>query len=225
MEDPLPLNRQTYVRLTLTRLWDDLPLVLLSALIFNLLCVPAILLSFSGLLISALIISVVTAVPGWTALLAQEAEIAQGVRTNIGKMLRALPHYWFRSVRLGLLAIFPPLAALFTLPWLALPKVPTVVWLGLAADGLGTLLLIAMFLYAFPLLVLHDMGVRAALRNAWILASRRILNTVGLLSLGIVFAFATVYLSSGLLLFLPAVWGMFIVNNCRLVVGEEMGQD
>ncbi len=33
------------------------------------------------------------------------------------------------------------------------------------------------------------------------------------------------WLLSGLLLFLPAVWGMFIVNNCRLVVDEEMGKD
>jgi uncharacterized membrane protein YesL len=115
-------------------------------------------------------------------------------------------------------------AALLILPGLAQPEVPVVVWLGLAADALGLLILASLYLYAFPLLVLHDVDLITALRNALILASRHISNTLGLLGMGVLFAMATRYLSSGLLFFLPAIWGLFIVNNCRLVVSQELSE-
>jgi uncharacterized membrane protein YesL len=83
------------------------------------------------------------------------------------------------------------------------------------------LVLVTLFLYAFPLVVLHDVSTWLALRNAFILAGRHIVNTFGLLSMGVLFVLATLHVSSGLLFFLPAVWGIFIVNNCRLVVNEE----
>lgn len=224
-EGPLPLNRHTYVRLTATRLWDDLPLVLLAGFVFTVLCVPASLLFVFGLFVPALIVGALSIGPAWAALLAQEAEIVRGVKTNIGVMLKALPRYWARSAALGLVASFPVFAALFTLPSLARPRVPTIVWLGLATDALGMLILITLFLYAFPLLVLHDLDLRTTLRNALILTSRHIVNTLGLLSMGILFVFATLYLSPGLLFILPAVWGIFVVNNCRMIVEEELADE
>ncbi len=95
------------------------------------------------------------------------------------------------------------------------------VWLGLAADALGLLLLFTLYLYAFPLLVLYDLGIGSALYNSLILASRYLMNTLGLLSLGGLFLLAVLYLSSGLMFILPAIWGMFIINNCRLVIALE----
>jgi len=97
--------------------------------------------------------------------------------------------------------------------------------LGLGADALGILILITLFFYTFPLLVLHDLDLRTTLRNALVLASRHMVNTLGLLSMGILFAFATLYLSPGLLFIFPAVWGIFIVNNCRMVVEEELADE
>jgi uncharacterized membrane protein YesL len=222
MPEITPLNERTYVWLTAVRLWDHSFLVLLAAAMFSVLCAPAFLLFLSGSFIPALAVGAVTLAPAWVALLAQEADIVCNASPHIGVMLRALPHYWARSVGLGLLTAFPLLAALLILPGLAQPKVPVVVWLGLAADALGLLLLASLFLYAFPLLVLHDVDLITALRNALILASRHISNTLGLLGMGVLFAMATRYLSSGLLFFLPAIWGMFIVNNCRLVVSQEL---
>ena len=52
-----------------------------------------------------------------------------------------------------------------------------------------------------------------------------IVNTLGLLSMGILFAPAVLYLSPGLLFIFPAVWGIFIVNNCRMVVEEELADE
>jgi uncharacterized membrane protein YesL len=224
MPDTTPLNEHTYVRLTVVRLWENLLLVLLAAAVFSVLCAPAFLLSVSGAFVPALAVGAVTLAPAWAALLALEADIVRNVGTHIGVMFRALPRYWVRSVGLGLLAAFPLFGAALVLPGLAQPEVPTVVWLGLAADALGVLILASLYLYAFPLLVLHDVSLVTALRNALILASRHIVNTVGLLGMGVLFAMATLYLSSGLLVFLPAIWGMFIVNNCRLVVSQELSK-
>jgi uncharacterized membrane protein YesL len=224
MPEITPLNERTYVWLTAARLWDHSFLLLLAAAAFSVLCAPAFLLFLSGAFIPALAVGAVTLAPAWVALLAQEADIVRGVKTHIGVMLRALPRYWARSVGLGLLTAFPLLAALLILPGLAQPEVPVVVWLGLAADALGLLILACLYLYAFPLLVLHDVDLITALRNALILASRHISNTLGLLGMGVLFAMATRYLSSGLLFFLPAIWGMFIVNNCRLVVSQELSE-
>jgi uncharacterized membrane protein YesL len=225
VDDPPPLNQRTYVRLTLASLLDNLPLVLLAGVIFSLLCAPAFLLFIWGLFVPAITIGVLTIAPAWTALLAQENDIARDVKTDIRTMVSALPRFWARSAGLGFLFCLQLLFAYLTLPMLSRPQVPLVAWIGLAADILGLLLLAALYLYAFPLLVLHNVGVGTALRNALILASRHLNNTLALLGMGILFALATLYLSSGLLLFLPAVWGMFIVNNCRLVVGEELTKE
>ena len=225
MDDLSPLNQRTYVRLTVKCLWDNLPRVLLAGVIFSLLCAPAFLLFILGLLAPAIIVGVLTIAPAWTALLAQENAIARDAKTDIRAMVGALPRFWARSTGLGLLLWLQVLIALLTLPMLSHPEVPLVGWLGLGADMLGLLLLVLLYMYAFPLLVQHDVNVGTALRNAFILASRHLNNTLGLLAMGILFVLAILYLSSGLLLFLPAVWGMFIVNNCQLVVGEEMGKD
>jgi hypothetical protein len=34
-------------------------------------------------------------------------------------------------------------------------------------------------------------------------------------------ALAAVYLSSGLIFVLPTLYGMFVINNCRLVIEQE----
>jgi uncharacterized membrane protein YesL len=116
----------------------------------------------------------------------------------------------------------PLFAALLTLPALAQPEIPLIVWVGLAADGFALLLIGSLSIYAYPLLVLHDVNLRNGLRNAFILAGRHVSNTLGLLSMAVLLGFATAYISSGLLFFWPAFWGMFVVNNCRMVVAEEL---
>ena len=224
MDELPPLNRRTYVRLTTTYLWYNLPGVVLAGIIFSLMCIPSFVLSVFGLFVPALILGALMIAPAWTALLAFEAGIVQNRRTNIAVMFKAFPKYWRRSASLGLIGTFPIFAALITLSGLAQPEIPMIVWLGLAADIAGMLVLLILFLYAFPLLVLFDVGLGGAFRNAFVLASRYLIHSFGLLSMGVLFILATVYFSWGLLFFFPAIWGIFIVNNCRLVVAEETSQ-
>lgn len=216
-----PPTGETYVRMTASSLWDHSPLLLLASFVFTLFCLPAIALFMMGLLLPALMVAVLMVPPAWAALLALEAQIARDVKTSLTVMLRALPRYWARSVGLGLLMLFPVLVGLFTISMVSQTVVPFVVQVGLAADVVGLVLLTALYLYAFPLLVLYDAPLGTALSNALVLVSRHLSNTLGLLGMGVLFGMGIVRLNAGLLLVLPAVWGMFVVSNCRMVMAEE----
>ncbi|MDI9548276.1 MAG: hypothetical protein QM346_11830, partial [Chloroflexota bacterium] len=63
------------------------------------------------------------------------------------------------------------------------------------------------------------------LRNGLILASRYPSNTLGLLGMAVLGGLAVGYVGVALLFFLPAWYGLFVVNNCRLVVERELGDD
>ena len=221
--DKPSLNQLTYARLTIRQLWDNLPQVIWLGCILTGLSLPALSLFILGLGLPALALGVVTIVPTWAALLAQETKLVQEKTISLGGLFKVWPRYWGRSVRLGLLAAFPIAIALLTLPALAQPDVPLIVWFGLAADAFGLLLLIALFIYTFPLLVLYDLELKEALGNAFILVGRYLSNTLGLLSLGILFSLSVIFFSLALFLILPAIWGLFIINNCRLVVSLEEG--
>lgn len=217
--EPVPgLTRDTFVLFVGRQLWGELPRVLGNGLLFSLCCAPAFVLFALGWLAPTVLVSVITIAPGWAALLAvQRNIISDGVLPAIS-FGAAFRHYWRRSTQLGMLAAFPLLAALVTLPALQQPTVPLVVWLGLGADLFGMALLAALLLYAFPLLVHFDYGVKTSLRDGWILAARYPGHTLGLLGLGILGAFAVGYLSLGLLLLLPALYGLFVVGNSLLVL-------
>jgi len=215
---------ETYVRMTASSLWENSPLLLLGGFVFILLCLPAIALFMLGLLVPAALVAVLTVAPACAALLVLEAQIVRDVQPNIGVMFRALPKFWLRSVGLGLLTLFPLLVGLFTLSMVSELSAPFVVWAGLAADAVGLVLLASLYLYAFPLLVLYDATLSTALSNALILASHHLSNTLGLLGLGYLFGLGIVHLNLGLILVLPTVWGIFIVNNCRMVMAKETGE-
>jgi hypothetical protein len=197
LDPQAPPGQFTYVRMTLRAWWDNLPLILLAGFLFMVPCMPVLWLFFNALFVEAIIVGVLLVLPAWVALLAQLTDIARDVRTHIRVFFRALGHYWLRSVALGLLLAAPLLIAFLTLPALAQPTVPLVVWLGLAK----------------------------ALRNSLILSSRHIWNTLGLLGLGVLFILATIYVHSALIFLWPALFGLFVVNNCRMVVEEELTRE
>lgn len=217
--EPVPgLTRETFVVFVCRQLWSELPQVLGNGLLFCLCCAPAFVLFSLGLLAPTVLVGVVTIAPGWAALLAVQRNIvSNGLLPALG-FGAALRHYGRRSILLGMLAAFPFFAALITLPALQQPTVPVVVWIGLGADLFGMALLAALLLYAFPLLVHFDYSVKDSLRDGWILAARFPAHTLGLLGFGILGAFAVSYLSLGLLLLLPALYGLFVVGNSLLVL-------
>ncbi len=213
------ITSHTYVLQIGQTLWSNLPQVLRGALFFNLACLPTLGLLALGLLAPALVVAAVTIGPAWGALLRYEIHMFQGSVSGSGVFFRAIRQYWLRSAQLSLLVLGPLLALWATLP--ALRTDATVVWIGLGANVLGVAVGVTLALYAFPCMVQRNLETRACVRDALILASRYPRNSLGLLGLGILFGFATVYLSLVLLLLLPSVYGLFIVANCLLVLDQE----
>ena len=159
--------------------------------------------------------------PGWTALLYAGA-IAEERRV-IGDDAAALPR-WRRSV--GLSAVPGSLDCAAGYLAAAGGAICALRGVGRASRrhsgrGCGG----AIALYAYPLIALHGAALFNALRNGLILASRYPSNTLGLLGMAVLGGLAVGYVGVALLFFLPAWYGLFVVNNCRLVVERELGDD
>ncbi len=221
MDEQQPVTSSTYVSHVAATLWENLPHLLWGALIFSLACAPVFVLFSFGLLAAGLLAMAVVVGPVWAALQAYSLRMAGGYACTTGTFFTAFRQHWRGGALLGLLALFPWMALLTTLPLLQQNPIPFVVWLGLSADFLGIAVMLALSLYTFPLLIQRGISVRAAVRDALILTSRYPSNTLGLLALGILFGFAAVYLSLGLLFILPAVYSLFIATNSLLVLSQE----
>ncbi len=213
------ISAQQFLAQTASATWDNLPQIMVAGLWLNLCLAPALLLAFLGLGMPAAICGVLLGAPGWVALQRYQMGLVAGKAVPLATLLPAFRHFWTRSVRLGALALFLPLATwlggVWLTPWgLAAPFLTV----GLLASLLvGSVLL----LYAAPLLVAYDQELPLVLRNSAILPARHINNTVGMVALAVLGGLATVYVSSGLLFVLPALYGMFAANNCRLVIAQE----
>ncbi len=216
------ITGSTYVVQVVQTLWENLPQLLWAALLFNLVCLPAAFLFTAGLFIPALVAAALTIGPAWAALLAFDMRLIQGIVPRQYTIFNDFRLVWPRSVLLSILTAFPLLALMTTLPALRTEPVAPIVWLSLGADLLGSAVMATLSLYAFPNLVQQrDNGVRAHIRNALILASRNPTNSLGILAIGILFAFSIAYISLGLLLLLPAVYSLFIAANYQLVLDKE----
>ena len=213
-------NEWTMIKSTLVAIWDNSPILLFNCFIFSIACLPTVSLLAAGLTIPAILIATVTTWPAWTGLLALEYDAVCNVKIVWFTLFKSLWRYWGRSALFGLTISFSLIAGIITLPLLSLERVPIFVWLALFTDALVALALVALSLYAFPMFVIYDLGYREALRNSALLASRRPLHTMGLIGMGILFALAIEW-RQALAFFLPAIWGMFIINNCRLLLAEE----
>ena len=213
------ITTQEFLVQTATATWDNLPQILLGALWLNACLAPALVLAFLGLGMPAAIAGVVLAAPGWVALQRYQIGLVEGKVVPLAVLPRAFRHFWTRGVRLGALGLFLPVAT-----WLAgalltpsAPAVPVLTVGLLASLVVGSVLV----LYAVPLLVAYDHDIPTVLRNGAILPGRHISNTVGMVALAVLCILATIYVSSGLMFVLPALYGMFAANNCRLAIAQE----
>ena len=212
----------TYVVQVGQTFWENLPQLLWGALLFTLVSIPASFLFTLGLFIPTLLVASITIGPAWTALLAFEMRLLQGRVPRQFSLFDDFRQSWRRSTLLSLLTIFPLLALITTLPALQSPPVAPIVWIGLGADLLGCAVMATLSFHAFPsLLQQPHKGVRAAIRDALILASRHPANSLGLLAIGILFSFCIAYISLALLLLLPTVYALFIAANRLLVLQKE----
>lgn len=220
-DDEQPLSQRNFVIQTLRATWDNLPQLLLGMIWLNLCLAPSFVLAVLGFRLLAAVTGVLLAVPGWVALQHVQGQLVQGKAVRYAALLASLRRFWRPSVRMGAMAIALPVVTFLGISVvndLASGLAAPVLAAGAAASLLAACLLV---LYAMPLMVLYEQDLGLALRNSLILSARYITNTIGMVALAVICGLLVGYLNSGLIFVLPALYGMFVVNNCRLVMGLE----
>lgn len=215
------MNANTFVLQTVTSLWENLPTILLGGLLLSLFCAPTLLLIVFGWVGPALVTVALLVAPAWSALMRMQGTLAAGKATSVVEMWQSFPTYWRASFRLGVIGVAPLYLLFRLLPILPEPTNGAMVWVVFVIIVFVAAFVCALSLYAFPLTVLYNLPVATVLRNSAILASRYAGNTVGLMSMGLLFGLAVGYFSLALLFILPAIYAWFIVNHCLMAVGEQ----
>jgi uncharacterized membrane protein YesL len=219
-EEEPPLTLQNFAPQTLSAIWDNLPQLVGGALWLNFWLAPALLLAFFGLGALGAVALALGAMPGWVALQEFEGRLAAGRVAPLGSLWGAFRRFWSRAVRLGVILLLLPALTYYG----GLAARGSGLEVGLLTGGILASLVVAavVLLFAVPLLVLTDRELPQVLRDSLVLGGRQIGSTVGMAALAVLCGFATVYVSSGLIFVLPTLYGMFVVNHCRLVNGRML---
>lgn len=216
------LTQTTYVKESALALWDHLPWVLLADFLFVVVSLPAVLVYLLGFTLPGILLGIVTAGPGFVAMVALISRAILREPITIIDFFRAFDKFFMRGAGLGLVTAIPLTAANMTLPLLQNPPVPTVVWAGLGADLAGLCFLGAMYLYIYPQIVIYDLSIRTAFKNSMLLASAYLSHTVGLLAMALLLAVIASQISYWLLIVFPGCWLVFVINNCRMGIKLEL---
>jgi len=226
-----PLGPHNFVFQTLRAAWDNLPQLLLGMIWLNLCLAPSFVLALLGLGGPATVAGVLLAAPGWVALQYVQGQMVQGKAVPPLDLLRSFRRFWSPSVHLAALAFVLPAVTYLAVvasgsaaraggdPTVAATDSATIVLV--VGTVAGLLVAGLLILYTAPLLVLYKQDLRTLLRNSVVLSARHITNTLGMVALAVLCGFLVARLNSGLLFVLPALYGMFVVNNCRLVLQQE----
>lgn len=217
MEGLQPLTRENYVGFVISILWENFPQIIGGGVFLSVATTPAFV-SFSlGLLAPTILLAVIFVAPAWAALLAFDGLLLCGKAASLSQLFRLFGERWRAATLLGMILALPLLTLLQLLP--LLPTKETFAPLWLAVGGTVFLIMLAwgVLLYAFPLLGEQGELSFRFLQRAWFLTGRAPFHTVGLLAMALLFLFAVVYISLGLLLLLPAIYALFVAANFQLI--------
>ena len=219
------LNEKTYVKETALALWEGLPRVILAGFLFTLVSLPAILIFLLGFSYPGIILGVFTLGPGWAAMNFMIAETILREPLSLVAFTRAFRKFFLRGSVLAVLFAVPLVAGLGSLPSFLAPDFPGIIWAGLAADVATLFFLAILYLYVFPQMVFYNVGIRLAFRNSFVFASRHFSNSLGLIAMAVLLAILAYKVSLFLLIILPACWSVFVLNNFRMVLRIEFGDN
>lgn len=221
-----PLNQNTYVKESALALWEHLPRVILYGFLFSLFCLPS--LTFGlvfDLPLPATILAILIVGPAWSALNEAVSRTVLRDPYSIWRFFIAFFHYYLRSLLLAGLMAMPVISLARDLPLLGETTVAALTWVRLGTAVAGGIFLLALYVYAYPIMVLYDVGFRLALKNSFVLAVKYASNTLGLLAMAGLLGWLAFRVSPFLWIVLPAGWLVFTINNCRMVLSFELGDN
>jgi hypothetical protein len=152
----ITITDNNYVASTLRQIWDEMPLLLLSALIVSLVGVPVAWIALNGAIWLALLAAVLLLAPLWNACCYVAGRNALQYHPHAADFLSAWLHYYGRSC---LLALVPALGVTLVLLSLKLlgGSAPAPAYAGVIIQASLLFALILLLVHAFPLLAVFDL--------------------------------------------------------------------
>ena len=215
----------TWLRRTVTVLWDNLATLVLLNVVGTLLAAPVLALGltvgFGGLLV-ALALTVPLLLGG------QMAAVSGEWRSKPGTMWQhaaaALRAQWLPLIALGGMGALAGGASLFTTAQVLTGATGLLFVLWLAQSSVVVTFL-ALLLYALPLAATRGVGPRLALRNAVVLLIAAPLSALSMIASVVVLTVLLLWGGLGLWLIVPVLLATVLTANCEAQIARQQGAD
>lgn len=206
---------RSWLRRTISLLWDNLASLALLNLAGSLIAAPLILLSTIFGFVPLLIVAALTLTPIIGGLMgAVSGEWRDEPGTIRQRFLATIRQRWLPLLALGGIAALGLGSSIITTSQLLTN--PEVRWLTLwLAQSFFLVLGVVLLLYAMPLVAGHEMDPRLALRNALVLAIAAPLATLGMVAGLVLLTILMLWFGLGLWLIVPVVAAVFLTTNCE----------
>jgi hypothetical protein len=204
----ITITDSNYVVGTLRQFWEELPLLLICALIVSIAGMPMVWIALHGAVLPALLAGVVLLAPLWGALCYVAGRNTLGCKPHLGDFLSAWLHFYARSCLLALVPALVITLVLVSLP-LLVAGAPILGYSGVIVQAIILCALGLLMVHAFPLLALFDLP----LRQVWLYSLALVLRwpgvTIGLVSLAFLLGLAARYVGLAALPLVPLVFVPF----------------
>jgi uncharacterized membrane protein YesL len=205
----------SWLRRTLSLLWDNVATLVLLNLVGSLVATPLLLLGMAFGFVTLLVAATITVVPILGGLMAAvSGEWRHRPGTMRQHFLSAIRHRWLALLPLGLLAAACAGSSVLTTSQVMTTPEQGLLLLWLAQCSF-LIIAVMLLLYAVPLVAGHGLGPRLALRNALILTIAAPVPTLGIFALLVLSTILMVWFGLGLWLILPVVVAVFAATNCE----------
>ena len=204
----------SWLRKTVSLLWDNLATLVLLNLASSLIAAPIILLGLTVGFVPLLVAVAVTlpaVLGGLMAAVSGEWRELPGTMRQ--RFLATIRRRWLALLPLGGLAAIVTGASIITTSQL-LTTPDRVLFLLWVAQSAFLVIALMLLIYALPLVAAHELGPRLALRNALVLTIAAPLPTLGILALLVLLTVLNVWFGLGLWLIVPVILAVFVATNC-----------
>jgi len=209
-----------YVPETVRSIWEELPRMLAGAILVDLALIAFSWTLAAGAVPLACGLLVAIVVPSWSAYAHIVARNLVGFKPDLGSMLRAVPHFYCRSVLLGLpLALFLMALLLLRSNLNAEFSVTTIAMVTMLI--VSGALLAALLMYGVAMLAAFDLTLREAWSYSFALVIRWPPVAIGLLSMAFLLMLAAKAIGIGAWIALPALLTPFQVS-ATLVLAKRV---
>ncbi len=223
MRDVGATEPPSWLRATLSLLWDNLATLVLLNLVASLVVAPLLLLGmafgFVPLLASAAV-TLPVILGGLSAAVSGEWRSQPGTMPE--RFLATIRHRWLALLPLGGLAAVCAGSSIATTSQVIAGADQGVLFLWLAQCGF-LVLAVMLLVYAVPLVAGHNLGPRLALRNAFVLIIAAPVSALGIFAFLVLLSILLVWVGIGLWLIVPVVGAVFVATNCEHQIERLQG--